>query len=114
MSEVVLSYRAPSADVKAVRLRTDAFKRAAPLEFRKRGRTRTWELRVPRPDGLARLEYELEVERTNGTTETVVDPDNAHRHDPQRLAVAIMAFQAGLDVAGTPRRMAWSGQAVGR
>ena len=32
----------------------------------------------------------------------VVDPDNAHRHDPQRLAVAIMAFQAGLDVAGTP------------
>ena len=62
-----------------MRLRTEAFKRAAPLEFRKRGRTRTWDLRVPRPDGLARLEYELEVERTNGTTETVVDPENPLR-----------------------------------
>jgi uncharacterized cofD-like protein len=31
----------------------------------------------------------------------VVDPDNAHRHDPQRLAGAIMAFQAG-DVADAP------------
>ena len=79
MSEVVLSYRAASADVKAVRLLTDAFKRAAPLEFRKRGRTRTWDLHLPRPDGLARLEYELEVERTNGTTETVVDPENPLR-----------------------------------
>jgi enterochelin esterase family protein len=75
----MLSFRAPSADVKAVRLRTDAFKRAVPLEFRKRGRTRTWELRMPRPNGLARLEYELEVEHTDGTTETVVDPGNPLR-----------------------------------
>jgi enterochelin esterase-like enzyme len=79
VSDVVLSFRAPSADVRAVRLRTDAFKRQAPLEFRKRGRTRTWELRIPRPDGVTRLEYELEVERTNGTTETVVDPENPLR-----------------------------------
>ena len=79
VSEVVLSYRAPSADVKAVRLRTDAYKRNAPPEFRRRGRTRTWELRVPRPDGLARLEYELEVERADGTTETVADPENPLR-----------------------------------
>lgn len=72
-------FRAPSADVKAVRLRTDAFKRKAPLEFHKRGRTLTWELRVPRPDGLARLEYQLEIERANGATETVVDPENPLR-----------------------------------
>ena len=79
MSEVVLSFRAPSADVKAVRLRTDAYKRRAPPEFRKRGRTRTWELRVPRPAGLVRLEYQLEVERADGSTETLVDPDNPLR-----------------------------------
>ena len=79
VSEVVLSFRAPTADVKAVRLRTDAYKRGAPPEFRKRGRTRTWELRVPRPDGLARLEYQLEVERADGSTETVVDPENPLR-----------------------------------
>ena len=79
VSEVVLSFRAPSADVKAVRLRTEAFKRDRPLEFRRRGRTRTWELHMPRPDGVARLEYELEVERANGAKETVVDPENPLR-----------------------------------
>lgn len=39
--------------------------------------------------------------RVTFLTAPVVDPDNAHRHDPQRLAGAIMAFQAG-DVAGAP------------
>ena len=75
----MLSFRASSADVKAVRLRTAAFKRERPLEFRKRGRTRTWELRLPPTNGLARLEYRLEVERSDGTTETIVDPENPLR-----------------------------------
>jgi enterochelin esterase family protein len=79
VSDVVLSFRAPSADVRAVRLRTDAFKRRAPPEFRRRGRTRTWDIRLPQPDGLARLEYALEIERTDGAIETVVDPENPLR-----------------------------------
>jgi enterochelin esterase-like enzyme len=79
MSELTLSFRAPSTDVRAVRLRTEAYKRGAPPAFRRRGRTRTWELRVPRPDGLARLEYALEVVRADGTTETLVDPENPLR-----------------------------------
>ena len=77
--EIVLSYRASTPDVRAVRLRTDAFKRQTPLEFRRRGRTRTWELRLPPPSEVARLEYQLEVERADGNTETLVDPLNPLR-----------------------------------
>lgn len=79
MSELVLSYRAPSAGVRAVRLRADAFKRARPLEFRRRGRTRNWELELPRLNGLARLEYQLELVHADGTTEWVCDPANPLR-----------------------------------
>ena len=78
MSEIVLSYRAPSPDVRAVRLRTDAFKRGEPPEYKRRGRTRTWELRLPRPDGVARMEYQLEVVRDGGS-EWICDPENPHR-----------------------------------
>jgi enterochelin esterase-like enzyme len=76
---ITLAYRAPSADVKAVRLRTDAFQRMAPPEFRRRGRTRTWLLELARPDGLARVEYQLEVEREDGSTEWLADPTNPLR-----------------------------------
>ena len=79
MSELTLAFRAPSTDVRAVRLLSDAFKRSAPLEFRRRGRTRTWELQLPRPDGLARLEYQLQLERADGTIERLVDPANPLR-----------------------------------
>ncbi len=79
MSELVLSYRAPSAGVRAVRLRADAFKRARPLEFRRRGRTRNWELELPRLNGLARLEYQLELVHADGTTEWICDPANPLR-----------------------------------
>ena len=79
MSKLAFTYRAPSADVKAVRLRADAFQRVAPPEFRRRGRTRTWLLELPRPDGLARIEYQLEVERADGSTESLPDPANPLR-----------------------------------
>ena len=79
MTEIELSFRAPTADVRAVRLRADVFKRADALEFRRRGRTRTWDLRLPRPEGLARLEYQLEVERANGAVEWLTDPSNPLR-----------------------------------
>jgi len=76
--EIVLTYRAPTPDVRAVRLQTDAFKRSEPLEFSRRGRSRTWELRVPRPEALARMEYQFEVVR-DGDSECVCDPTNPLR-----------------------------------
>ncbi len=79
MSELTFTYRAPSTGVRAVRLRSDAFQRLAPPEFRRRGRTRTWRLELPRPNGLARLEYQLEVEHGDGATEWLPDPANPLR-----------------------------------
>jgi enterochelin esterase family protein len=79
VSEIALSFRAPSSDVREVLLRADAFKRGEPPAFRRRGRTRTWELRLPRPDGIERLEYQLEVVRSNGAREWLTDPANPHR-----------------------------------
>jgi enterochelin esterase family protein len=79
MSEIVVSYRAPSSGVKAVRLRADAFKRDRPPEFRRRGRTRNWELALPPLNGLARLEYQIEVVDANGSSEWVCDPSNPLR-----------------------------------
>ncbi len=80
MSEPLrLAFRAPSADVTAVRLRTDALGRGEPPAFRRRGRTRNWELELPRRDGLARIEYELEVERADGSVERICDPANPLR-----------------------------------
>jgi enterochelin esterase family protein len=78
VSEIVLSYRAPTADVRSVRLRSDALGRGEPPEFHRRGRTRTWELRLPRPDGVARLEYQLEIVR-DATHERICDPANPLR-----------------------------------
>jgi enterochelin esterase-like enzyme len=79
VSEIALAFRAPAADIREVRLRAEAFKRGDPPAFRRRGRTRTWELRLARPDGLARLEYQLEVVRADGTTEWLTDPANPRR-----------------------------------
>jgi enterochelin esterase-like enzyme len=79
VNELALSYRASSADVRAVRLKADAFKRDEPVSFRRRGRSRTWELRLPPPDGVARLEYRLEVEHAGGRVEIVCDPANPLR-----------------------------------
>jgi enterochelin esterase-like enzyme len=79
VSELAFSYRARSANVRAVRLKADAFKRSEPVSFRRRGRSRTWELRLPAPEGVARLEYRLEVEHAAGHVETVCDPANPLR-----------------------------------
>jgi enterochelin esterase-like enzyme len=79
VSELALSYRAPSADVRAVRLKADAFKRREPVSFRRRSRSRTWELVLPRPEAVSRLEYRLEVEHAGGRVEIVCDPANPLR-----------------------------------
>ena len=56
MSEhVKLAYRAPSMQVRVVRLHADAFRRNGAVPYRRRGRTRTWELELRVPEGLARL-----------------------------------------------------------
>ena len=76
---VTLAYRAPSTQVRSVRLHTDAFKRHGAVEFRRRGRTRNWELQLPVPEGVRRLEYRLEVEHDDGTSEWICDPANPLR-----------------------------------
>lgn len=79
MSEIELSYRAPSASIRAVRLHSDVFKRDGAPEFRRRGRSRKWELRVRVPANVIRLEYQLELVRPDGSTEIVTDPENPLR-----------------------------------
>jgi enterochelin esterase-like enzyme len=78
VSELVLTYRA-DRDVRAVRLHADVMRRNGAPEFRRRGRTRTWELRLARPEGLHRFEYQLELEREDGSREVITDPTNPLR-----------------------------------
>jgi enterochelin esterase-like enzyme len=75
----VLSYRAPSAGIRAVRLHSDLFKRGHAPEFQRRGRTRTWELRAKIPEGVSRLEYQLEIVGDDGASEWICDPSNPLR-----------------------------------
>jgi enterochelin esterase family protein len=62
----------PDGQYVAVRLRSDLPGRR---EFRRDGDS--WVLDLDTP--LARLEYQLELERADGASETVLDPDNRHR-----------------------------------
>jgi enterochelin esterase-like enzyme len=75
VDEIALSFRGPRG-LRAVRFRSELVKRGDPPEFRRRGRSLTWELRLPRPVGVDRLEYLLELVRTDGATELVLDPAN--------------------------------------
>ena len=102
VSDVVLSYRAPSSDVRAVRLRADVFKRVGAPEFERRGRSRTWEVRVRRPDGIARLEYQLEVERADGSREWICDPANPLRTSSPFGDRSVLEFD-GYDAPGWVR-----------
>jgi hypothetical protein len=43
-------------------------------------------------------------DRVRFRSASVVDPANAHRHDPQRLAAAIVAYHADGLVGGNSRR----------
>jgi enterochelin esterase-like enzyme len=79
VTEIELSYRAPSAAVRGVRLRSDVYKRDGAPSFRRRGRSRNWELRLRVPPGVNRLEYQLELVHANGSTEIVNDPQNPLR-----------------------------------
>jgi enterochelin esterase-like enzyme len=79
MTEIKLSYRAPSGAIRGVRLRSDVYKRDGAPSFRRRGRSRNWELRLRVPEGVHRLEYQLELVHANGSTEIVNDPQNPLR-----------------------------------
>ena len=73
--ELTLSFRGPRG-LRAVRFRSELFKRGAPPELRRRGRSLTWELRLPRPRGVDRVEYLLELAHRDGRTELIPDPAN--------------------------------------
>ena len=72
---IALTFRGPRG-LRAVRFRSALVKRGDPPEFRRRGRSLTWELTLPRPVGVDRVEYLLELVRTDGATELVTDPAN--------------------------------------
>jgi enterochelin esterase family protein len=76
--ELVLTYRG-DRHVRAVRLHSDVTRRNGAPEFRRRGRSHTWELRLVRPKGLHRFEYQLEIERADGSREVITDPANPLR-----------------------------------
>jgi enterochelin esterase-like enzyme len=73
--EIALTFRGPRG-LRAVRFRSDLVKRGDPPEFRRRGRSLTWELQLRRPVGVDRVEYLLELVHTHGGTELVTDPAN--------------------------------------
>jgi enterochelin esterase-like enzyme len=73
--EVALTFRGPRG-LRAVRLRSDLVKRGDPPAFRRRGRSLTWELTLPRPVGVDRIEYLLELVHAHGESELVTDPAN--------------------------------------
>ena len=76
--EIALTFRGPRG-LRAVRFRSELTKRGEPPEFRRRGRSLTWELRLPRPVGVDRVEYLLELARADGATELIPDPANPRR-----------------------------------
>jgi enterochelin esterase family protein len=73
--EIALTFRGPRG-LRAVRFRSELVKRGDPPEFRRRGRSLTWELRLPQPVGVDRVEYLLELVRTDGSAELITDPAN--------------------------------------
>jgi enterochelin esterase-like enzyme len=73
--QIALTFRGPRG-LRAVRLRSDLVKRGDPPEFRRRGRSLTWDLALPRPAGVDRVEYLLELVHADGATALVTDPAN--------------------------------------
>ena len=72
--EIALTFRGPG--LRAVRFRSDLTKRGQPPEFRRRGRSSAWDLTLPRPYGVDRVEYLLELLHADGEIELVPDPAN--------------------------------------
>ena len=72
---IALTFRGPRG-LRAVRFRSDLVKRGDPPEFHRRGRSLTWELDLPRPVGVDRVEYLLELAHRDGGMELVPDPAN--------------------------------------
>jgi enterochelin esterase-like enzyme len=73
--QIALTFRGPRG-LRAVRFRSELVKRGQPPAFRRRGRSLTWELVMPRPAGVDRVEYLLELVRADGGTQHVTDPAN--------------------------------------
>ena len=73
--EIAFTFRGPRG-LRAVRFRSDLVKRGDPPEFRRRGRSLTWDLTLPRPVGVDRVEYLLQLVHADGRSELVRDPAN--------------------------------------
>jgi enterochelin esterase family protein len=73
---IALTFRGPRG-LRSVRFRSDLVKRRDPPAFHRRSRSQTWELSLPRPHGVDRVEYLLELRRADGGTELVTDPANS-------------------------------------
>jgi len=73
-AEICFRLRDHDHRLAGVRLRSGA----AAGDFAYDGGTRAWQLRLPRPP-VHRVEYQLELIRRDGGTETVADPDNPRR-----------------------------------
>jgi len=73
-AEVCFRLRDHERRLTSVRLRSGV----ASGDFTYEPQTRSWQLRVPRP-AVQRIEYQLELGRPDGGSETVADPDNPRR-----------------------------------
>lgn len=69
----------PERALRAVRLRGDLWKRRTSPEFRRARDGSEWELRLPRPASVDRVEYQLELVGADGRSELVCDPANPLR-----------------------------------
>jgi enterochelin esterase family protein len=77
-AEICFSFRDPGHRLSGVRLVQGVLPRGTPTDLTYDAGSGAWELRLPRP-AVRRLEYELEITRPGGATETVCDPDNPLR-----------------------------------
>ena len=75
--ELLFRFPDRNAALADVRLVADLMKRQPPRSFHRRADG--WELRLERPPNVARMEYELELVRRDGTTERVPDSANPLR-----------------------------------
>jgi enterochelin esterase-like enzyme len=77
--EMFLELHDRRRSLRAVRLRADLWKRGDSPAFVRRARPTRWELRLPVPTEVDRLEYQLELRYADGSTELVCDPENPLR-----------------------------------
>ncbi len=77
-SAILFRFPDPDGRVRAVRLYQEVNRPRPGPDFRRSSDGKSWELRWPRPPA-DRLEYQIEVETTEGHKELICDPLNPHK-----------------------------------